>query len=112
LKRAEKASSGRVGGIPQQRDAREARRNLLEQFEPLCSEAVVELVKAGGVMAGMRKTVDEPACGVSGNYGPTRCIAGVVGYVDLRLASRAKGVLERLPYASKKRPPACEPMWR
>jgi predicted TIM-barrel fold metal-dependent hydrolase len=39
-------------------------------------------------------------CGVaamsaSGNYGPTRCIAGVVGYVDLRLGSRAKGVLER-----------------
>jgi predicted TIM-barrel fold metal-dependent hydrolase len=42
----------------------------------------------------------EFVCGVaamsaSGNYGPTRCIAGVVGYVDLRLASRAKGVLER-----------------
>src|SRR5712671_3447227 len=38
----------------------------------------------------------EFVCGVaamsaSGNYGPTRCIAGVVGYVDLRLASRAKG---------------------
>jgi hypothetical protein len=37
----------------------------------------------------------EFVCGVaamsaSGNYGPTRCIAGVVGYVDLRLASRAK----------------------
>src|SRR5258708_6672044 len=42
----------------------------------------------------------EFVCGVaamsaSGNYGPTRCIAGVVGYVDLRLGSRAKGVLER-----------------
>jgi predicted TIM-barrel fold metal-dependent hydrolase len=39
-------------------------------------------------------------CGVaamsaSGNYGPTHCVAGVVGYVDLRLGSRAKGVLER-----------------
>jgi L-fuconolactonase len=39
-------------------------------------------------------------CGVgamsaSGIYGPTRCIAGVVGYVDLHLGSRAKGVLER-----------------
>jgi Amidohydrolase len=31
----------------------------------------------------------------SGNYGPTRCIAEVVGNVDLRLGSRAKGVLER-----------------
>ena len=42
----------------------------------------------------------EFACGIaamsaSGNYGPTRCIAGVVGYVDLRLGSRAKRVLER-----------------
>jgi len=42
----------------------------------------------------------EFVCGVaamsaSGNYGPTRCIAGVVGYVDLHLGSRAKGVLER-----------------
>ena len=30
-----------------------------------------------------------------GNYGPTRCIAGIVGYVDLRLGSRAKGVPNR-----------------
>src|ERR1700751_463896 len=42
----------------------------------------------------------EFVCGVaamsaSGNYGPTRCIAGVVGYVDLRLGSRAKSVLEK-----------------
>jgi predicted TIM-barrel fold metal-dependent hydrolase len=42
----------------------------------------------------------EFVCGVaamsaSGRYGPTRCVAGVVGYVDLRLGSRAKGVLER-----------------
>ena len=35
------------------------------------------------------------AMSASGNYGPTRCIAGVVGYVDLRLGSRAKGLLER-----------------
>jgi predicted TIM-barrel fold metal-dependent hydrolase len=35
------------------------------------------------------------AMSASGKYGPTRCIAGVVGYVDLRLGSRAKGVLER-----------------
>jgi hypothetical protein len=40
----------------------------------------------------------EFVCGVaamsaSGNYGPTRCIAGVVGYVDLRLASRARACL-------------------
>jgi predicted TIM-barrel fold metal-dependent hydrolase len=42
----------------------------------------------------------EFVCGVaamsaSGRYGPTRCIAGIVGYVDLRLGSRAKAVLER-----------------
>ena len=31
----------------------------------------------------------------SGRYGPTRCIAGIVGYVDLRLGARAKGLLEK-----------------
>jgi predicted TIM-barrel fold metal-dependent hydrolase len=31
----------------------------------------------------------------SGKYGPTRCIAGIIGFVDLQLGSRAKGVLER-----------------
>jgi len=35
------------------------------------------------------------AMSASGNYGSTRCIAGIVGYVDLRLGSRAKGLLER-----------------
>ena len=31
----------------------------------------------------------------SGKYGPTRCIAGIVGFVDLQIGSRAKAVLER-----------------
>jgi len=31
----------------------------------------------------------------SGRYGPTRCIAGIIGFVDLQLGSRAKGVLEQ-----------------
>ena len=31
----------------------------------------------------------------SGKYGPTRCIAGIIGFADLQLGSRAKGVLER-----------------
>jgi predicted TIM-barrel fold metal-dependent hydrolase len=31
----------------------------------------------------------------SGKYGPTRCIAGIIGFVDLQLGSRAKGLLER-----------------
>jgi L-fuconolactonase len=31
----------------------------------------------------------------SGKYGPTRCITGIIAFVDLRLGSRAKGVLER-----------------
>jgi L-fuconolactonase len=35
------------------------------------------------------------AMSASGKYGPTRCIAGIVGYVDLRLGARAKGLLER-----------------
>jgi hypothetical protein len=35
------------------------------------------------------------AMSASGKYGPTRCIAGIIGFVDLRLGSRVKGVLER-----------------
>jgi predicted TIM-barrel fold metal-dependent hydrolase len=35
------------------------------------------------------------AMSAAGKYGPTRCIAGIVGFVDLQLGSRAKGVLER-----------------
>src|SRR6266568_3119886 len=35
------------------------------------------------------------AMSAAGKYGPTRCIAGIVGFVDLKLGSRAKGVLER-----------------
>jgi predicted TIM-barrel fold metal-dependent hydrolase len=31
----------------------------------------------------------------SGKYGPTRCIDGIIGFVDLQLGSGAKGVLER-----------------
>ena len=35
------------------------------------------------------------AMSASGKYGPTKCIAGITGFVDLRLGSRAKGVIER-----------------
>jgi L-fuconolactonase len=35
------------------------------------------------------------AMSASGKYGPTKCMAGITGYVDLRLGSRAKGVIER-----------------
>jgi L-fuconolactonase len=35
------------------------------------------------------------AMSASGRYGPTRCIAGIIGFVDLRLGARAKGILER-----------------
>jgi L-fuconolactonase len=35
------------------------------------------------------------AMSASGKYGPTRCIAGVIAFVDLQLGSRAIGVLER-----------------
>jgi L-fuconolactonase len=31
----------------------------------------------------------------SGKYGPTRCIAGIIGFVDLQLGSRARAVIER-----------------
>jgi predicted TIM-barrel fold metal-dependent hydrolase len=35
------------------------------------------------------------AMSASGKYGPTRCITGIIGFVDLRVGSRAKGILER-----------------
>src|SRR5262249_41613641 len=35
------------------------------------------------------------AMSASGKYGPNKCIAGITGFVDLRLGSRAKGVIER-----------------
>jgi L-fuconolactonase len=35
------------------------------------------------------------AMSASGKYGPTKCMAGITGYVDLRLGSRAKGIIER-----------------
>ena len=35
------------------------------------------------------------AMSASGKYGPTRCIVGIIGFVDLQLGSRAKGAIER-----------------
>ena len=35
------------------------------------------------------------AMSASGKYGKTRCIAGIIGNVDLRIGSRAKGILEQ-----------------
>jgi hypothetical protein len=35
------------------------------------------------------------AMSASGKYGPTKCMVGITGYVDLRLGSRAKGIIER-----------------
>jgi hypothetical protein len=63
-------------------------------------EQAGSMYRAGGAEELKSLGETEFVCGVSamsasGNYGPTRCIAGVVGYVDLRLGSRAKGVLEK-----------------
>jgi predicted TIM-barrel fold metal-dependent hydrolase len=35
------------------------------------------------------------AMSASGKYGPSRCVAGIIGNVDLRTGARAKGVLEK-----------------
>ena len=35
------------------------------------------------------------AMSASGKYGPARCCAGIIGNVDLRIGSRAKGILEQ-----------------
>jgi len=63
-------------------------------------EEARSMYRAGG--PGELKSLGETefVCGAaamsaSGNYGPTRCVAGIVGNVDLRLGSRAKDVLER-----------------
>ena len=63
-------------------------------------EEARSMYRAGG--PGELKSLGETefVCGVaamsaSGNYGPTRCIAGIVGYVDLRLGSRAKDCRNR-----------------
>ena len=36
------------------------------------------------------------AMSASGKYGKPRCIAGIIGNVDLRIGSRAKGILEKI----------------
>jgi hypothetical protein len=46
-------------GIPDDTDTAGGRRDLLEQFEPFCSEAVVELHHTGSVAAGVREAVDK-----------------------------------------------------
>src|SRR5438309_5952953 len=65
-----------------------------------CFEECREMYRAGGPeelqSLGETEFVNGVAAmSASGKYGPTRCIAGIVGFVDLRLGSRAKGVLER-----------------
>jgi predicted TIM-barrel fold metal-dependent hydrolase len=44
--------------------------------------------------------VGTAAMSASGKYGPTRCCAGIVGNVDLRIGDRARNVLERHVVAS------------
>ena len=48
-----------VGGIPKDRHARHARRDLLEQLQPFSAQAVFELHKTGGVAARPRQAIDE-----------------------------------------------------
>jgi predicted TIM-barrel fold metal-dependent hydrolase len=65
-----------------------------------CYEQAREMYRAGGPEE--LKSLGETqfvsgvaAMSESGKYGPTRCIAGIIGFADLQLGSRAKGVLER-----------------
>jgi hypothetical protein len=43
-------------GIPHHRHAHHPRRNLFEQFQPLCSKSEFRRGKSGGVAAGPRQT--------------------------------------------------------
>src|ERR1700745_936304 len=36
------------------------------------------------------------AMSAAGKYGPARCCAGIIGNVDLRIGSRAQGILEQI----------------
>ena len=65
-----------------------------------CYEQVREMYRAAGPEELKSLGETEFVSGVaamseSGRYGPTRCIAGIIGFVDLQLGSRAKGVLEQ-----------------
>ena len=55
----ELADPGGYGGIPKDRRARHARRDLLEQLQPFPAQAVFELHEAGGVAARPRQALDE-----------------------------------------------------
>ena len=65
-----------------------------------CYEQAREMYRAGGPEELKSLGETEFVSGVSamsssGKYGPTRCIAGIIGFVDLRLGPRARGVIER-----------------
>ncbi len=65
-----------------------------------CYEQAREMYRAGGPEELKSLGETEFVSGVSamsssGKYGPTRCIAGIIGFVDLELGPRARGVIER-----------------
>ena len=65
-----------------------------------CFEECREMYRADGPQE--QKSLGETefvngvaARSASGKYGSTRCCAGIIGNVDLRIGSRAKGILEQ-----------------
>ena len=65
-----------------------------------CFEECREMYRADGSQE--QKSLGETefvngiaAMSASGKYGPSRCVAGIIGNVDLRIGSRAKGILEQ-----------------
>jgi hypothetical protein len=59
LDRGELADSRGFGGIAQNRDAADARRDFFEQLEPFRSNGVFEHKKAGGIPARPRQALDQ-----------------------------------------------------
>jgi len=53
------ADPGGYGGISKDRGSRHARHYLLEQFQPLPTQVIFILNKAGGVAARTRQAIDE-----------------------------------------------------
>ena len=77
LNNRELTDTGRYSGVPQHRNARHARRNLLKQFQPFRAQAVFEQGKTGSVAARSRQTVHEPgAHGIADIHEHDRHCAG------------------------------------
>src|SRR5262249_55399841 len=62
------ANAGGYGWVTKDRRPGDARRDLLEQFQPFPTQTVFELHKAGGVTTGPGQTIDEAGANRIGDH--------------------------------------------